>query len=236
MEYTEVDIRLDPVAPFADILVARLNEIDFESYAEDETGVKAYVQTHFMNEDAVKDIIKEVATFLANGRIIGWFQGRSEVGARALGNRSILANPLISDIRDKLNSEVKHRESWRPFCPSLTQESYDKYFGSVPNSEFMILAFEILPEFVESLPSAVHVDGTARPQSVNMNTNPKFHALLTQFGEITGHPILINTSFNVQGEPIVNSPRDALRCFGGTGIDVLAIGDYIVQKDSSRRK
>ena len=177
------------------------------------------------------DIVGECADMLAAGKILGWFQGRSEIGARALGNRSILASPIISNMREKLNNEVKHRELWRPFCPSLPVEDFQTYFGKIQHaSDYMILAFPVLEKFRGVIPAAVHVDGTARPQTVRKTTNLRFHTLLKAFGERTGHPILINTSFNIQGEPIVNSPEHALRCYAGTGIDVLAIGDFILEK------
>lgn len=176
------------------------------------------------------DVVGETSRHLQRGRIVGWFQGAAEVGARALGNRSILANPLVADMRAKLNREVKHRENWRPFCPSVTEESYGKYFGGRPDSDFMILAFPVDEPYRASIPAAVHVDGSARPQRVTRRANPRFHGLLRSFGQATGHELLINTSFNIQGEPMVNSPRDAVRCFGGTGIDVLAIGDFIAVK------
>ncbi len=179
------------------------------------------------------NIVREVARHLLEGRIIGWFQGAAEVGARALGNRSILANPLILDMRDKLNREVKHREGWRPFCPSVTEESYARYFGGLAEGDFMILAFPVEESQRAKIPAAVHVDGSARPQRVTRRANPRFHALLRAFGEASGHEILINTSFNIQGERIVDSPRDAGRCFGGTGIDVLAIGDFIALKPAA---
>ena len=177
-----------------------------------------------------KNLTAEVAKDLERGLIIGWVQGRSEIGARALGGRSILANPLIADMRDRLNIEVKHREPWRPFCPSMTQEGFERYFGHGQPADSMIIAYYIKKEFIELLPAAVHIDGSVRPQTVQPSTNPKFHQLLTEFGNLTGHPILINTSFNIQGEPIVETPRDALRCFGGTGIDVLVLGNYVVKK------
>ena len=167
---------------------------------------------------------------MAKGKIIGWFQGRSEVGARALGNRSILANPLIKNMKNKLNIEVKHRENWRPFCPSINDYKYKEYFGNVPESDFMILAFKVRNKYRYTFPSAVHVDGTARPQIVKKKTNKKFFKLIQEFEKITGHAILINTSFNVQGEPIVNKPSEAIRCFSGTGIDFLAIGNYLISK------
>ena len=178
----------------------------------------------------VNNLNKKVAQYLSKGKIIGWFQGRSEVGARALGNRSILANPLIKNMKFKVNKEVKHRETWRPFCPSINDYKYNEYFGSVPDSDFMILAFKIKKKFIKLLPSAVHVDGTARPQVVKKKTNAKYFDLLKEFEKITSHPVLINSSFNIQGEPIVNTPSEAIRCFSGTGIDILAIGDYLIAK------
>lgn len=172
----------------------------------------------------------KIAKYLEKGLIVGWMQGRSEIGARALGGRSILANPLKADMRDKLNIEVKHREHWRPFCPSMTQEGFMKYFGRSDQADNMIIAYYIKEKFVDLFPSAIHVDGSVRPQTVNKSSNPKFHELLNEFGNLTGHPILINTSFNIQGEPIVETPRDALRCFGGTGIDVLVLGKFVIEK------
>jgi len=177
-----------------------------------------------------KQLEKTIAEFIFDGKLIGWFQGRSEFGARALGNRSILASPLFANMRDKLNLEVKLREPWRPFCPSVLSDSYSKYFGDSPESPFMILAFPVLENYHELIPSVVHVDGTARPQSVEEKYNPRFYALLKSFGELSGHPVLINTSFNVQGEPIVNSPEDALRCFFSSGLDVLVLNNFVLVK------
>lgn len=176
------------------------------------------------------DLFREVARHLHQGRIVGWFQGAMEVGARSLGNRSILASPLGADMRDRLNRQVKHREAWRPFCPSVVSERYRDYFPDGPEGDFMIVASELRERLRGEMPAVVHVDGTARPQAVRRETNPRFHALLRAFGEISGHPVLVNTSFNVQGEPIVATPTDALRCFGGTGIDVLVMGDHVVEK------
>jgi carbamoyltransferase len=175
-------------------------------------------------------LVEEIAQDLADGRIVGWLQGRMEVGARALGNRSILASPLFPDMKDKLNREVKHRENWRPFCPSLPVDDYRTYFDHGADSDYMILAYPVREAFRARVPSVVHVDGTARPQTVYREHNPRFYDLLKAFGRRTGHPVLINTSFNVQGEPIVCSPRDALRCFGGTGLDVLVLDDFVLRK------
>jgi carbamoyltransferase len=176
------------------------------------------------------NLVEEVAAMLHAGKIVGWFQGRMEVGARALGGRSILASPLFPNMTDKLNLEVKHRENWRPFCPSLPIDDYSRYFDFGKDTDFMITAFPVKEEVRKFIPSCVHVDGTARPQTVRRECHPKFYDLLKSFGRLSGHPVLINTSFNIQGEPVICTPRDALRCFGGTGLDVLAMGDYLVDK------
>ena len=131
---------------------------------------------------------------------------------------------------DKINLEVKHRENWRPFCPSMKEEVYKKYIDSSIDSPFMIMAFPVNKKVSSEIPAVVHVDGTARPQQVSKNYNFKFWSLLNEFEKITGHAILINTSFNIQGEPVVCSPKDALRTFGGTGLDILVLGDYILEK------
>lgn len=183
-----------------------------------------------LNYRKSKNICFEVAEKISQGKIIGWFQGRMEIGARALGNRSILASPLISDMKTKINLEVKHRENWRPFCPSMKEEVYKKYIDSSIDSPFMIMAFPVNKKVSSEIPAVVHVDGTARPQQVSKNYNFKFWSLLNEFEKITGHAILINTSFNIQGEPVVCSPKDALRTFGGTGLDILVLGDYILEK------
>jgi carbamoyltransferase len=177
-------------------------------------------------------LTKLIAKYLKDGLIIGWFQGKAEFGARALGNRSILANPLISDMRQKLNLQVKNRENWRPFCPSVTIESYEKYFGKSPINKFMILAFQVEEKYIDQIPAVVHIDGSARPQAVDKKSNPNFYSLLKEFENLTGHPILINTSFNVQGEPIVNSPQDAIRAFYSTGIDILVLGNFVLKKQN----
>lgn len=177
-----------------------------------------------------KNICFEIAEKISSGKIVGWFQGRMEVGARALGNRSILASPLINDMKTKINLQVKHRENWRPFCPSMKEDVYNKYFDTTTESPFMIMAFPVKKEVSLEIPAVVHVDGTARPQQVSKKHNFKFWSLLDEFEKITGHALLINTSFNIQGEPVVCSPKDALRTFGGTGLDILVLGDFIVEK------
>ena len=191
--------------------------------------IKALIESKLSYKKS-KNICNEVAQKIKDGKIVGWFQGRMEIGARALGNRSILASPLISDMKDKINLEVKHRENWRPFCPSMKEEVYYKYIDASADSPYMIMAFPVHEEFRTIIPAVVHVDGTARPQAVSKKYNPRFWGLLDEFEKLTGHPVLINSSFNIQGEPVVCSPVDALRTFGGTGLDVLVMGDFILEK------
>ncbi len=176
------------------------------------------------------NVAEDTAVRLAKGEIIGWFQGRAEFGARALGGRSILANPQLADMKEVINAKVKYREGFRPFAPSMIEEVMDKYMVNPKKSPFMILAYWFRESFKELFPSIVHVDGSVRPQTVSRKTNPVYWEMINKFGELTGHPIVLNTSFNVRGEPIVNTPLDAIRCFFSTGMDTLAIGSFIVSK------
>jgi carbamoyltransferase len=176
------------------------------------------------------DIVDATASLLAQDRIIGWFQGRMEIGPRALGNRSILANPMPPGMKDKINAQVKHREAFRPFAPSVEVGDKDRYFDIKGESPFMLKVCDVLPAMRERLPAITHVDGTARLQTVDAGTNPLYCRLLRKFGDISGIPVLLNTSFNVQGEPIVESPQDAIRCFYSTGLDHLVLGGYLVGK------
>lgn len=179
------------------------------------------------------DIEAETARLISENRIVGWFQGRMEVGPRALGGRSILADPTDPDMKDKVNREVKHREPWRPFAPSILVEHMEEYFGTDHPSPFMILAFQAREEVKSKIPAALHVDGTGRPQTVDRRTNPRYWRLIDEFRKLTGVPVVLNTSFNVAGQPIVCSPRDALSTFYMCGLDVLAIGDFLVTKDGA---
>ncbi len=134
-------------------------------------------------------------------------------------------SPLDTNAKDKINSEVKFRESFRPFCPSVTAEDGSRYFDG--GGEYMITACNVK---VDTIPAVTHKDGTARPQIVEEDANPRFHALIKEFGELTGHPVLLNTSLNVQGEPICMTPEQAIRCFYGVGMDLLVLGDYVLEK------
>ena len=176
------------------------------------------------------DMPSAAARILADGKILGWFQGRMEIGPRALGNRSILANPTLPHMKDKINAEVKHREAFRPFAPSVPVEAKDRYFDIIGDSPFMLKVCPVKPEMRSLLPAITHVDGSARLHTVSRDINPVFYDLLEKFGALTGTPVLLNTSFNIQGEPIVESPEDAIRCFFSTGLDALALGSYLVTK------
>lgn len=170
------------------------------------------------------------AKFLAEGRIIGWFQGRMEAGPRALGNRSILMSPLKAENKDIINERIKYREPFRPFCPSMIYEKAADYLVNLRDERFMITTFDVKPEKRDKIPAVVHADGTSRPHMVLRNSNPRYYDLIKAFGDITGEYAVLNTSFNVKGEPIVCNPREAIKCFYDTGLDVLVLGDYVIKK------
>ncbi len=169
-------------------------------------------------------LIERTARDLAAGRIVGWYQGRFEMGPRALGNRSILADPRSETMRDVINARIKRRESFRPFAPAVPIEHAAEFFEITQPDPFMTLAPRVRPEKRHLIPAALHVDGTGRIQTVDKAANPRFHALLMEFGRQTGVPVLINTSFNEQ-EPIVARPAEAVACFARTEMDVLVMGN-----------
>jgi len=179
---------------------------------------------------ASDNVCQDTAKLLADQRVIGWFQGGSEFGPRALGNRSLLADPRKPEMKDILNSRVKHRQAFRPFAPIVLAERAGEIFEGDEDSPFMLIAKRVRPEWRDRIPAIVHVDGTARVQIVREQTNPTLHRLLREFEALTGVPVLINTSFNVKGEPIVETPRDAVICFLTTGIDHLVLHDTLVSK------
>ena len=178
-----------------------------------------------------EDIFADTARLLAEGNVFGWFQGRSEFGPRALGNRSIIADPRSAEMKDILNKRVKHRQSFRPFAPIVIAERAAEIFEGEEESPFMLVAKHVKPEWRDRIPAIVHVDGTARVQTVRRESNERLYRLLEAFEARTGVPVLLNTSFNVKGEPIVETPRDALQCFLTTGIDYLAVHDTLVSKN-----
>lgn len=167
------------------------------------------------------------AKLLAQEKIIGWFQGKSEYGPRALGNRSILCSPIPPGMKDKLNAQVKHRESFRPFAPICLQEHASEYFDLNCPSPFMLLIAKVKKN---NIPAVTHIDGTARVQTINADQNPKVYSLIKEFQKLTDVPVILNTSFNDSGEPIVETPEDAVRTFKSTNLDSLIIGNYLLKR------
>jgi carbamoyltransferase len=196
-----------------------------------ETALRGFTELKVHRSE---NICAETAELLAAGQIVGWFQGRLEIGPRALGNRSILANPSLPEMKDLVNNQVKHREPWRPFAPSVLEEAVGRYVDPPLASPYMILAFDTKAEQQAELASAIHVDGTCRPQTVSRATNPRYWELIKQFEARTGIPAVLNTSFNVDSQPIVNNPYEAIDTFLNCGLDVLAIGDYLVWKEKAQ--
>lgn len=196
------------------------------------------VRTHLEREgvpfERPADPVGRVAERLADGDLIGWFQGRTELGPRALGNRSILADPRHTDARDRVNAQVKHREEWRPFAPSMTAAAADRYLVGADRAPFMIRAFDTTERAEADIPAVLHpADASTRPQVVTPDSNPVYHDLLTAFGDHTGVPVLLNTSFNDRGEPIVNTPAEALADLRTLGLDAVVFdGQFVVESDA----
>jgi carbamoyltransferase len=177
-----------------------------------------------------KSPARDAAKMIADGKIVAWFQGRMEFGPRALGNRSLLADPRRPEMRNILNQKVKHREDFRPFAPSVMSEHADDWFETGKHSashEFMLFAPRVKPDRRDRIPAIVHQDGTARVQLVSRKSNPRFHELISAFHEKTGVPVVINTSFN-DSEPIVCTPMDAIVTFRKSGIDALVMDDVVL--------
>ena len=181
------------------------------------------------------NVCRDTAKQLADQRVIGWFQDRSEFGPRALGNRSLLADPRKPEMKDILNRRVKHRQAFRPFAPIVLAERMKDVFEGEEDSPFMLIAKPVRPEWRDKIPAIVHVDGTARVQTVREATNPMLYRLLKEFEALTDVPVLINTSFNIKGEPIVETPEDAVACFLNTGIDNLILHDTVVSKSAMHK-
>ncbi|MBT9554767.1 MAG: hypothetical protein IV100_02005 [Myxococcales bacterium] len=198
----------------------------------DDVSVKAELDRGRVPYLPVADVTTVAARAIADGKIIGWFQGRAEFGPRALGNRSILCDPRIPDMKDVLNARVKFREPFRPFAPSILEQAATTYFddGGVP-SPFMLVVSDTRPEHVKTLASVTHVDGGARVQTVTPAQNALYYDLIEKVGRLTGVPCVLNTSFNIRGEPIVATPADAMKCYFTTDMDLLFVGNYVVYKD-----
>ena len=197
------------------------------------------------------ELIEHVATALADEKAVGWMQGRMEFGPRALGGRSIIADPRSPVMQKQLNLKVKYRESFRPFAPSVLREDVNEWFEHDTDSPYMLLVADVQKDKRRtmtdeeealfgvdklnvprsSVPAITHVDYSARIQTVHADTNPRYHTVISKFKEKTGCPLVVNTSFNVRGEPIICSPTDAFKCFMGTELEVLAIGNYLMIKE-----
>jgi len=176
-----------------------------------------------------EELMRRAAAIIAEGKILGWFQGRAEWGPRALGNRSIVADPRRPEMKEILNRRIKHRESFRPFAPSILAEATGEYFAKSHPSPFMTLAYPVRPEKREKIPAPTHVDGTGRLQTVTREANSRYHALISAFRDLTGVPVVLNTSFN-DNEPIVCRPEQAIDCFERTQMDALALGDLLITR------
>ena len=187
-------------------------------------------QNGFQIEELGEDtLMQRTAAVIADGKILGWFQGRAEWGPRALGNRSIVADPRRPEMKEVLNQRIKHREIFRPFAPSILAESAGEWFEKSYPSPFMTLAYSVRPEKREKIPAPTHVDGTGRLQTVTHDANPRYWKLIKAFEQLTGVPVVLNTSFN-DNEPIVCRPEEALDCFQRTQMDALVLGDFLITR------
>lgn len=190
--------------------------------------------SEFKNEE---ELLKRTARLIYENNVVGFFQGKMEWGPRALGARSILANPINPDAKEVMNERVKHREKFRPFAPVVCKDDASKYFDCdepIPEpTDFMLMVYPVRKEWREKIPSVTHVDGSGRLQTINRDQNQLYHDLIKEFCKLSGIPILINTSFNIRGEPIVCTPDDAYRCMMGTGIDYLIIGKFMIKRDNN---
>jgi carbamoyltransferase len=196
----------------------------------DDAAIEATLKTYKIRSSRVADPAAVAAELLSQGKIVGWYQGRMEFGPRALGSRSILADPRDPEMNAKVNNAVKFREWWRPFAPSMKKEVAPDYLESAYDSPFMILTAQVRPEKRAVIPSVTHVDGSARPQTVEQQINPLYYRLIDEFGKRTGVPVVMNTSFNLRGEAIVHTPTDAIRTFFSSGMDALVLGSFLIEK------
>ncbi len=171
------------------------------------------------------ELLRTVAQDLSEQKIVGWFQGRAEMGPRALGNRSILSDARDNKIKDLINAKIKHREAFRPFAPVVLLERAAEFFDVSQPDPFMTLAPRIHPDKVHLIPAAAHVDGTGRIQTIERAANPRYYGVIEEYAKLTGIPVILNTSFNRQ-EPVVNAPEQAISCYLRTDMDVLVLGDY----------
>jgi carbamoyltransferase len=208
-------------------------ELSYLGPSFDSAEIGRTLKAYNIKAEQCDDIAARTAQLLHNGKLVGWFQGRMEFGQRALGNRSILADPRVAEVKDKINAAVKFREAFRPFAPAILEERATDYFDMPPGTTvpFMEKVFPVRKERRADIPAVVFVDGTGRLQTVSRNSNPRFHDLISKFAGLTGVPVVLNTSFNLNGEPIVCSPTDAIRTFYSCGLDALVLEDWLIQKE-----
>ena len=192
----------------------------------EELAARQCVTEQFADQDL---LCRRTAEMIAAGKVVGWFQGRMEWGPRALGNRSILADPRRTDMKDILNLKIKRRESFRPFAPSILREAVGDWFETDYDVPFMLQVFQIREEKRNMIPAVTHVNGSGRLQTVTETQNPLYYRLIGEFGRQTGVPIVLNTSFN-ENEPVVCRPEEALDCFLRTKMDVLVLGNYFISR------
>jgi carbamoyltransferase len=185
--------------------------------------------------DDEESLCRTVAQLIAAGKVVGWFQGRMEWGSRALGNRSILADPRRADIRELINTKIKFREKFRPFAPSVLEESLPEFFVDAAPDPFMQQVYPVRQEKRSMLPAITHVDGSGRLQTVSAATNPRYYRLIRAFAQITNVPVILNTSFN-ENEPIVDTPQQALDCFLRTQMDAIVVGNTIITREPARHR
>jgi carbamoyltransferase len=197
------------------------------SYPDEE--IEAFLKWSKLPYRRLRDVAGEAADLRAQIKVIGWFQGRTEFGPRALGGRSILASPVDAGMRAKLN-DIKDREDFRPVAPVVLEEEAAEWFVGAHAAPFMLFVFDVRPDKADKIPAVRHVDGTARVQTVNRMQHPLYYDLISAFGQRTGVPILVNTSFNTRGEPMVCSPRDAVESFWTSPLDALVIGSFVIEK------
>jgi carbamoyltransferase len=205
----------------------------------DDEAVESVLRAHRVRMDEFGCTVKKfddegrlcglIAAAIASGSVIGWQQGRMEWGPRALGNRSILADPRRADMKDIINSKIKRRESFRPFAPSILREAVKVWFETDYENPFMLQVFQVRPDKRDAIPAVTHVDGSGRLQSVEKSANPRYHRLISAFAAITGVPLVLNTSFN-ENEPVVCDPAEAIECFLRTEMDMLVIGNHLIER------
>ena len=215
--------------PSSDCSHGAMSRAQEEERVSQRRGYNSKLLVSHIDDDA--ELCSRTARAIAQGLVVGWFQGRMEWGPRALGNRSILCDPRRADMKEILNAKIKHRESFRPFAPSILREAVGEWFEQEDDVPFMMQVFQVREEKRALIPAVTHVDGSGRLQTVHSDTNPLYHKLISNFGSLTSVPLVLNTSFN-ENEPVVCRPEEALDCFLRTRMDVLVLGSFFVERKS----